>query len=160
VAADKRPLYRATIPRPTTILDVGKPCPDHLPAHAHADLLSYELMVAGCRIVVDSGVYEYTAGPWRDYFRSTRAHNTVEVGGTDQSEGGTASRRGERAQMRFIGRDRFIGVARSSHDGPAGCDLGLCTALVMWLSILLILDEPKRARLSQPRPLSSQSLPR
>lgn len=68
------------------ILDFGKPCPDYLPAHAHADMFSYELTVGGQRVIVDSGVYEYTAGYWRDYFRSTRAHNTVEIEGADQSE--------------------------------------------------------------------------
>ena len=68
------------------IFDAGKPCPDNLPAHAHADMLSYELMVGARRVVVDSGVYEYAAGPWRDYFRSTRAHNTVEIAAENQSE--------------------------------------------------------------------------
>ena len=68
------------------IFDAGKPCPEYLPAHAHADMLSYELTVSGQRVVVDSGVYDYCAGPWRDFFRSTRAHNTVEVGGQNQSE--------------------------------------------------------------------------
>lgn len=68
------------------VFDAGKPCPDYLPAHAHADLFSYELMVDGQRVVVDSGVYEYAAGQWRDYFRSTRAHNTVEIAGKNQSE--------------------------------------------------------------------------
>jgi hypothetical protein len=68
------------------IVDTGKPCPDYLPAHAQADLLTFELSIDGQRIVVDSGVYEYAAGLWRDYFRSTRAHNTVEVAGENQSE--------------------------------------------------------------------------
>ncbi|MBW2031333.1 MAG: alginate lyase family protein [Deltaproteobacteria bacterium] len=68
------------------IIDAGKVCPDYLPAHAHADMFSYELAIRGKRVVVDSGVYEYEAGPWRDYFRSTRAHNTVEVEGQNQSE--------------------------------------------------------------------------
>ena len=68
------------------VFDCGEPCPDYLPAHAHADMFSYELMVGGQRVVVDSGVYEYAAGKWRDYFRSTRAHNTVEIEGKNQSE--------------------------------------------------------------------------
>ncbi len=68
------------------ILDIGKPCPDYLPAHAHADLLSYELLLDHLRVVVDSGVYEYTPGLWRDYFRSTRAHNTIEIAAQNQSE--------------------------------------------------------------------------
>jgi len=68
------------------IIDAGKVCPDYLPAHAHADMFSYELSVRGKRVVVDSGVFEYAPGAWRDYFRSTRAHNTVEVCGENQSE--------------------------------------------------------------------------
>jgi uncharacterized heparinase superfamily protein len=68
------------------VVDVGVPCPEYLPAHAHADMLSFELAVGGRRVVVDSGVFEYQAGPWRDFFRSTRAHNTVEVEGENQSE--------------------------------------------------------------------------
>jgi uncharacterized heparinase superfamily protein len=101
------------------ILDAGKPCPDHLPAHAHADLLSYELMVEGRRIVVDSGVYEYSAGPWRDYFRSTRAHNTVEVEEADQSEVWASFRVARRArpgEIRWQADDSFV-TAQASHDG-------------------------------------------
>jgi hypothetical protein len=80
------------------ILDAGKPCPDYLPAHAQADLLTYELLIDGQRVVVDSGVYEYASGAWRDYFRSTRAHNTVEVAGLDQSEMWSSFRVGQRAR--------------------------------------------------------------
>jgi len=80
------------------IFDAGKPCPDYLPAHAHADLLTYELAAESRRIIVDSGVYEYTAGPWRDYFRSTRAHNTVEVEDENQSEVWASFRVGRRAR--------------------------------------------------------------
>jgi uncharacterized heparinase superfamily protein len=36
---------------------------------------------------VDSGTYDYFSFPdWRNYFRSTRAHNTIEIDGFDQSE--------------------------------------------------------------------------
>ena len=68
------------------IFDAGKVCPDYLPAHAHADLFSYELTVNHSRVVVDSGVFQYKAGKWRDYFRATRAHNMVEVAESNQSE--------------------------------------------------------------------------
>lgn len=80
------------------ILDAGKPCPDYLPAHAQADLLTYELFDGNRRIVVDSGIYEYTTGAWRDYFRSTRAHNTVEVEAENQSEVWSNFRVGRRAR--------------------------------------------------------------
>jgi len=68
------------------ILDGGAVGPDHLMAHAHADVFSYELSIKGEQFIVDSGVYEYQKGAMRDYVRSTRAHNTVCVDDTDQVE--------------------------------------------------------------------------
>jgi uncharacterized heparinase superfamily protein len=68
------------------IIDGGPIGPDHLPAHAHADIFSYELSVGGDLFIVDTGVYEYEAGDMRDYVRSTKAHNTVCVDGVNQAE--------------------------------------------------------------------------
>ena len=73
-------------PRLHLVADVGPPCPPELPAHAHADCLSFELAVDGQRTVVDTGTSTYAPGERRQYERSTRAHNTVEVDGADQSE--------------------------------------------------------------------------
>lgn len=101
------------------IFDVGKACPDYLPAHAHADTLSYELVVDGQRVVVDSGVYEYAAGPWRDFFRSTRAHNTVEVASENQSEVWNSFRVARRARPRLLiwkAMDSYV-MAQGQHDG-------------------------------------------
>ena len=56
-------------------------------AHAHADALSFELRVGGCEILVDPGTYCYHGErTWRNYFRSTLAHNTLQVAGRDQAE--------------------------------------------------------------------------
>ena len=44
------------------VVDCGRIGPDDLPAHAHGDVLSFELSIAGHRIIVDQGVYEYVAG--------------------------------------------------------------------------------------------------
>ena len=68
------------------IVDAGPIGPDHLPAHAHADIFTFEASFGGLRFVVDTGVLEYAAGPNRDYDRSTAAHNTVEVDGQSQAE--------------------------------------------------------------------------
>jgi hypothetical protein len=56
-------------------------------AHGHADALSFTLSAGGEELLVDPGTYAYhTQKAWRDYFRGTAAHNTVEVDGLDQSE--------------------------------------------------------------------------
>jgi hypothetical protein len=59
-------------------------------AHAHADALSVEVRYGGVDVLADPGTYCYHGEPeWRSYFRSTIAHNTVEVDGRNQSsEGG------------------------------------------------------------------------
>jgi hypothetical protein len=56
-------------------------------AHAHADALSVEVRCDGVDILADPGTYCYHGMPeWRSYFRSTVGHNTVEIGGRDQSQ--------------------------------------------------------------------------
>lgn len=56
-------------------------------AHAHADALSITIDGAGEQILIDPGTYCYHGQRvWRNWFRSTRAHNTLEVDERDQSE--------------------------------------------------------------------------
>ena len=58
-------------------------------AHAHADALSVEVRHDGVDILADPGTYCYHGEPeWREWFRSTAAHNTVELGGRSQAEPG------------------------------------------------------------------------
>ena len=55
-------------------------------AHGHADSLSLYLSVSGKEFLIDPGTYSYhTEREWREYFRGTRAHNTITVDGQDQS---------------------------------------------------------------------------
>jgi uncharacterized heparinase superfamily protein len=68
------------------IVDAGPPSVDYNTAHAHCDLLSYELRVGGRPLIVDTGVHGYANDPYRAYSRSTRAHNTVVFDGHEQSE--------------------------------------------------------------------------
>lgn len=84
------------------IIDCGPVCPDELPAHAHGDILSFELSKGNKRIVVDSGVCTYEKGTWRNFARSTRAHNTVEVGDKDQCELWGSFRVGKRVKPKFL----------------------------------------------------------
>src|SRR4051794_8935843 len=62
----------------------GPPSPEFLPAHAHADALSFQLWWQGQPVVVDPGTYTYEPGAERNWFRSTPAHSTVTVDGCDQ----------------------------------------------------------------------------
>jgi hypothetical protein len=58
-------------------------------AHAHADALSVEVRYDSVDILADPGTYCYHGEPeWRAYFRSTIAHNTVELDGQNQSRDG------------------------------------------------------------------------
>jgi len=58
-------------------------------AHAHADALSVEVRHGGVEVLADPGTYCYHGDlPWRSYFRSTIAHNTVELDARDQSSAG------------------------------------------------------------------------
>lgn len=68
------------------LFDAGPVGPDHLPAHAHADLLAIEASWASHRLFVDSGVFDYDDGPMRRYCRSTAAHNCLEIDGQDQCD--------------------------------------------------------------------------
>lgn len=68
------------------IFDTGDICPTFLPAHAHCDALSFELSVNNKPVIINSGTYKYENGEWRDYFRSTKAHNTVTISGKEQSQ--------------------------------------------------------------------------
>lgn len=55
-------------------------------AHAHNDQLSFELAFGEQALVVDPGSYLYTADAHaRNEFRSTRAHSTLCIGGTEQN---------------------------------------------------------------------------
>lgn len=78
------------------LFDAGPVGPDHLPAHAHADLLTIEASFDGVRFVVDSGVHDYEDGPMRQYCRSTAAHNVLEIDGENQCEVWSRFRMGRR----------------------------------------------------------------
>jgi hypothetical protein len=69
--------------------DAGPLGLEPLAAHAHADALSIWVSLGGREFLVDPGTFSYySAGPWREYFRGTGAHNTVRVDGVDQSIAG------------------------------------------------------------------------
>ena len=67
------------------LIDSGQIGPPHMPGHGQCDCLSFEMSIKGIPVFVNSGTYQYQ-GDKRKYFRSTRAHNTVMIDGSEQSQ--------------------------------------------------------------------------
>lgn len=85
------------------LFDCGELGMGAIAAHGHADALSFTLEVSGHRVLVDPGTYDYFTYPaWRNYFRSTAAHNTALVDGRDQSEMAGSFLWHKRAQARCL----------------------------------------------------------
>ena len=100
------------------IFDAGPLSPPHLPPHAHADALSFVFWADRRPLVVDPGSFTYT-GPWRNRFRRTAAHNTVEVDGRDQCRfwGDFRLSFPPRVRLGTVRREGEIVVATGWHDG-------------------------------------------
>ncbi len=85
-------ILRSSLPSGAEVWCRGDFGPHGLPTtygHAHADALALEFRVDGVDVLVDPGTFAYQGEPaWRDYFRSTRGHNTLELAGQDQSVSG------------------------------------------------------------------------
>ena len=68
------------------LLDAGPFGPGRA-GHSHADTLSIVVRDGGQSLLIDPGTYTYASdGEWRNWFRSTAAHNTVQVNGAGQAE--------------------------------------------------------------------------
>ncbi|HML96711.1 MAG TPA: alginate lyase family protein [Thermodesulfobacteriota bacterium] len=116
-------LFGARRGEPTEILacvDCGPIGYLSISGHGHADALSMTLSAGGVPLLIDPGTFAYhTQRGWRDYFRSTFAHNTVCVDGQDQSVSGGSFMWLDKATSRCIVAEwsethqRFVG----EHDG-------------------------------------------
>ena len=103
------------------IFDCGPLGPDYHPGHGHCDTLSFELSLERKRFIVDSGGGTYYGDiDWRDYYRSTRAHNTLVIDGAEQSEIWGRFRVARRAQpvdVVWADNDSNLVYAIGSHNG-------------------------------------------
>jgi len=79
------------------LLDVAPVGPDYLPAHAHADTLSFELSIFKQRIIVNGGTSCYGLSHNRLKERQTSSHSTVEIDGESSSEVWSSFRVAQRA---------------------------------------------------------------
>ncbi|MET7686694.1 alginate lyase family protein [Streptomyces sp. NPDC005483] len=88
-------------------------------AHAHADALSVEVRHDGVDVLADPGTYCYHGQPeWRQYFRSTLGHNTLQLDGGDQSVSGGPFLWTRHAQSRVLTAETARWSAE--HDGYQG----------------------------------------
>ncbi len=88
--------------------------------HGHADALSFELCSFGETMFVDPGTYTYMENPWRRYFKSTSAHNTVLVDGQDQTPYLRTQRWGvPEANVTLLAWDPKRQMICAEHDGYA-----------------------------------------
>ena len=101
------------------IADTAPLGPNYLLGHGHADTLSFELTIAGRRLIVDSGVSEYGTSSERLRQRGTAAHNTVVVDQCDSSEvwSGFRVARRARIEQRAIDLDGETARIRAAHTG-------------------------------------------
>jgi len=101
------------------LVDVAPLGPDYLPAHGHADTLSYEFSVYGQRLVVNSGTSRYGLGTERERERSTAAHSTLELNGQNSSEVWAGFRVARRAYPTDVSLREEGGavVIEAAHDG-------------------------------------------
>ena len=60
------------------VFKVGDSCPKYLPAHAHSDLLSFELFSNGMPLISETGTSIYGNHKDRFYERSGQAHNLLQ----------------------------------------------------------------------------------
>lgn len=97
------------------LADVGSVGPDYLPGHAHAGTLSFELSLAGRRVLVNSGTSVYGNGAERQRQRGTAAHNTVRVDERDSSEVWSGFRVARRARSFDVSYGEVTLAGR--HDG-------------------------------------------
>jgi hypothetical protein len=113
---------RGALDSASMALDCGELGFGAIAAHGHADALAVTLRAFGEDVFVDPGTYDYFRYPaWRDYFRSTRAHNTIGVDDLDQSVMLGPFMWGERATSRCVEWHSDGPVARvvAEHDGYA-----------------------------------------
>jgi hypothetical protein len=119
-----------------------------LAAHGHADALSLVVRL-GDDFLIDPGTGSYHGDPdWREELRGTRAHNTVEIDGQDQSERRGLFLWGRKAEARLVaagGRARWFTLV-GRHDGYAPLGIAETRRLVLGYAgeaglTLLVVDE-------------------
>lgn len=119
----------------------------HNDRHAHADAGSMEVVIKGTPCLVDPGTYTYTGSPYfRDYFRTTSAHNTLVLDHMPQAAGaGVFKWGGEMTAVteKWISTGRFDYFA-GCHDGYARSKAPVSARRIVFYlkgSLWMVVDE-------------------
>ncbi len=101
------------------IVDIAPIGPNYLPAHAHADTLSFELSIGAQRVLVNSGTSCYGISHERLRQRRTPAHNTLTIDSSDSSEVWKGFRVARRARIieQEIKISKNNDIITGAHDG-------------------------------------------
>ena len=102
--------YKIQNENTSVLIDAGLIGPNYNPGHSHCDCLSFELSFKNEPLFVNSGTYQYQ-GDKRQYFRSTKSHNTMMVLDHEQSELWGEHRVGKRIKkvLGFLSNNEFRG---------------------------------------------------
>jgi hypothetical protein len=101
-------------------IDVGEVGMNGRGGHGHNDLFSFELILDGAPVIVDPGTYLYTGDlAARDWFRSTAAHNSLQVGEQELADLQGPWRIADQARPFDVAVSEPVGrcVVRGSHTG-------------------------------------------
>lgn len=104
------------------LMDFGPLGFTSIAAHGHADALSLWLAIGDEYFLVDAGTYAYHSHhEWRNFFRSTAAHNTASLDGQNQSQMGGRflwSAKANARLLRFETKSEHVTI-EAEHDGYA-----------------------------------------
>lgn len=100
------------------VVDVGEVGASYIPGHAHADTFNFELYIHNKPFIVDTGLSTYNTGDKRDFERSTKAHNSVEVNEINSSEVWGGFRVANRANIiEVVEKEEKESYINATHDG-------------------------------------------
>jgi hypothetical protein len=102
--------------------------------HGHRDAAAVTLYANGDRILLDPGMYHFARDAWRTWFRSGRAHNTIDVDGDFMRETGATRLVAERHAAGFD----FVSV---EHQKISGVDHTRRVMYVRPIDALIVEDD-------------------
>lgn len=101
------------------LADIAPVGPDYLPAHAHADTLSFEMSLNKSRVIVNSGTSIYGISAERHRQRGTKTHSTLCLANENSSEVWGGFRVGRRARVSGVSAEQKPEALKlaAQHDG-------------------------------------------